>query len=483
MKKLLILFACLSALSVSPLFVSGAAAQFTKVDVTKTPSKTTIWFQTQKAKCEKIMESVQTSQFGQFVGDAVKYTKDGIKYAKDMYEKGMDLYGQVKDDVLDSAEYKSAMISKEIAAESQKLKDLQESKLKKQEDVQAEIELLKEQTAAKISNIRQNLQIAGLSAAEDTAAAAENALVSETAVQDLPEIETETTDISAPNAEMQALEDEINQIQADMDLQLSDYEAQIDEIEDEYQERILTQSEKIAKLTQELSEVASQSGAFKKKEPEDSAKVLQKNQETFFTSGVPSIREENKIKKQRKESLSNTAAEALILKSDLQFSRSASVDKTETKEDLADTMPGESEGAGVSAEVLTEQLNVLYNYIEVVLADLKLQASVEVNSLRKVNSVPMKTTFNLCDYTDPSNVGLEGSKKKADNALSAVDKLQETAAKAQEKYNQAKETADKVQGAVSNAADQYQQIKDMAEDAKSTVSQTGGVDPSTIGVF
>ena len=60
---------------------SSAQAQFTKIDATKTPSKLTNWFQTQKAKCEKIMESVQTSQFGQFVGDGIKYTKEGIKFA------------------------------------------------------------------------------------------------------------------------------------------------------------------------------------------------------------------------------------------------------------------------------------------------------------------------------------------------------------------------------------------------------------------
>lgn len=481
MKKLLVLFACLSALLVSPLVVSGAFAQFTKVDVTKTPSKTTIWFQTQKAKCEKVMESVQTSQFGQFVGDAVKYTKDGIKYAKDMYEKGMDLYNQVKDDVLDSTEYKSAMISKEIAEESKKLKEMQESKLKKQEDIQAEIDLLKEQTAAKVGNIRQNLNIAEQSYRE--AEEAGGGLISEQAMKDLPEIKDQAAETEAPSAEMQALENEIDQIQSDLDTQVSDYENEIKEIEDEYQEKILAQGEKITKLTKELSEVASESGAFKKKDPEDPAKALQKNQEVFFSAGVPSIREENKIKKQRKEVLSDTAVEALILKSDLQLSRSASVDKTETKEELADTMPGESEGAGVSAEVLAEQLKVLRSYIEVVLADIKLQASLEVSRLHKVSSVPMKTTFNLCDYTDSSNVGLAGVKKKADGVLSTADKLQETAAKAQEKYNQAKETANKVQEAVSDAAGQYQQVKDLAGDAKGAVGQIGGVDPSTIGVF
>lgn len=473
MRKLFaILIYCAALFGGSLLCPQEAAAQFTKVDATKTPSKTTNWFQTQKAKCEKTMESVQNSQFGQFVGDAVKYTKDGIKYAKDMYEKGMDLYNQTKDSVLDSPEYKSAMISKEIAAESKKLKELQEQKLKKQQNVEAEMDLLKEQTAAKVAAAQKNLQIAEQAAGEDPAKAAENALVSADALKNLPEIEDASAP-QAPSAELQGLGNEINQIQSDMESRLADMESEIKDIDSEYEEKILNQGEKVAKLTQQLSEVASESGALKNKKTEDSAEALKKNQNAFFSAGTPSIREENKIKRQRQEALSATGEETLAFKSKQLLAATAKEDKIETKKDLADTMPGESEGSGVSAEVLTEQLNVLRSYIELVLADLKLQASLEVNRLRKIEAVPVKTTFNLCDYTDPSNVGLEGVKKKADKAMSAVNKLQQTAAQVKENVNQAQEKAAQVQDAVKDA-------KDVVDAAK---SQTPGVpDVNLIGM-
>lgn len=473
MRKLFaILIYCAALFGGSLLCPQEAAAQFTKVDATKTPSKTTNWFQTQKAKCEKTMESVQNSQFGQFIGDAVKYTKDGIKYAKDMYEKGMDLYNQTKDSVLDSPEYKSAMISKEIAAESKKLKELQEQKLKKQQNVEAEMDLLKEQTAAKVAAAQKNLQIAEQAAGEDPAKAEENALVSADALKNLPEIEDASAP-QAPSAELQGLGNEINQIQSDMESRLADMESEIKDIDSEYEEKILNQGEKVAKLTQQLSEVASESGAFKNKKTEDSAEALKKNQNAFFSAGTPSIREENKIKRQRQEALSATGEETLAFKSKQLLAATAKEDKIETKKDLADTMPGESEGSGVSAEVLTEQLNVLRSYIELVLADLKLQASLEVNRLRKIEAVPVKTTFNLCDYTDPSNVGLEGVKKKADKAMSAVNKLQQTAAQVKENVNQAQEKAAQVQDAVKDA-------KDVVDAAK---SQTPGVpDVNLIGM-
>ena len=480
MKKFLcILISLLFFGSVVPQVIPSARAQFTKVDATKTPSKLSIWFQTQKSKCEKTLESIQTSQFGQFVGDGIKYTKEGIKFAKDVYDKSIELYGELKEEVLNSAEYKMAMISKEIAEESQKLKELQEEKLKKQEEIQAEIDLLKEQTEAKITSIQQNIAVLEQNQ-EQPAEEKGEGLVSAKAVSELPKIEDEQEE---KTPEMASIEVEIEQIQSEMEMQLDDYEREIENIEDEYQEKIIEQGEKIAKLTQELSE-ASASSSLIKKEPRDSSEALQETQNKFLFSKAPSIREERKIKKQRKEALSDVIVEASTTKADKQLSRAVTQEKSSSKEDLSDTMTGESEGSGVSAEVLTEQLKILRSYIDVVLADLKLQASIEVNSLRKISSEPLKEKFNLCDYTDQSNVGIEGVKKKANAAMAKANELQEKAAQAQGKLNEAQEKVTQAKETVNNVTDQYQQVKEMAEDAEG-LSQNYNidVDPSTIGMF
>lgn len=475
-KALYILICCLAINLLHGQIIGEAHALFTKVDVTKTPSKLSNWAQTQKAKCEKILESVQTSQFGQFVGDGIKYTKEGIKYAQDVYNKSMDLYGEVKENVLNSAEYKTALISKEIAQESKKLKELQEEKLKKQEEIQSEMELLKEQTAAQITAIQQNIEI--LEQSQEQAVEGDAVLTRAETNSSSSQEDLEVT------SEMSGIEEEINQIQSAMEMQLSDYEREIEDIEEEYQEKIINQGEKIAELTKELSEVASSSGIFKKKEPRDSKETLLETMEKFLFSGIPSIKEENKIKEQRKENLSEVIIETTTQKADKQLSRATTEEKTNTKEDLSETMTGESEGSGISAEVLSEQLQVLRSYIEVILADLKLQTSIEVNSLRRISSVPLKSKFNLCDYTDPSNVGLEGIKKKADVEMSTVKQFQESAASVKENIQKAQAAASEVQNTVSDVSNQYQQVNEMAKNAQG-ISKNYDIelDTSTIGVF
>ncbi len=466
MRRFLFLMGCvlLVVIAFSPM-TPKAFAQFTKVDITKTPSKLSNWFQTQKAKCEKMLESVQTSQFGQFVGDGIKYTKEGVAYAKDLQEKTTDLYGEIKETVTNSSGYKTAMISKEIAQESQKLKELQEEKLKKQEEIQAEMDLLKEQTEAKINNIQQN--IAALEQKENNSVA-KDSLVSEEAVEGFPKIENEEPE---KTQEMLSIEVEIKQIQDELAMQQEDYESEIELIEEEYEEKIREQGEKISKLTQELSEVAKSNNLFAKKEPQASSKALQETQDEFLLSKAPSIREETRIKEQRQDSLSETVVEVSTIKADKQLKRETVEEKTITKADLSATMPGESEGSGVSAEVLSEQLQILRSYIDVVLADLKLQAAIEVNKLRRINSVPLRESFNLCNYTDQSNVGAEG--KKTAQALSEIGKIKESVGKVQETANQIKEEAKEVKN-------QYQEVKDVVKTEQDILSD---IDTSTMGVF
>ena len=466
------------------MFTSMVNAQVTKTDVTKTPSKTTIWFQKQKANCEKIMKDIQDSQFGQFVGDGIKYTKEGIKYAQAAYKRGMELYNQV----LDSDEYKAAMKSKEIAQESLKLKEMQEEKLKKQEDIQAEIDLLKEQTAAKITTIRQNIDILEQQSKMSKKAKTRSGEtpVSAQAIDSLPDAEDEEIEKSE---EMASIEAEIEEVQNITNMQLEDYESEMNDIEEEYQEKIIEQGKLIAKLTQELAELASSS--FKKKEPRDATEALQETQDNFLSLTAPSIKEAKKIKKRRKEALSTIIVETITNKSDKHLTRSTKEDNTASTADLGETMPGESEGSGISAEVLSDQLQVLRSYIDVVLADLKLQTSMELNNLRQITSEPLKTKFNLCNYTDQSNVGLEGIKKKAIQAketlTDAADQVKNTVGQAQDMADQAKSAIGQVKDMADQAKSAVGQVKDMASQATDVVQgiqeQYSDIDISTVGSF
>ncbi len=473
MKKALSLLFCILCLSnVFPQMVTESFAQFFKVDITKTPSKLSNWFQTQKAKCEKMLEGVQTSQFGQFIGDGIKYTKEGMAYATDLQEKAMDLYGEVKDATINSPEYKTGIISKEIAQESQKLKDLQEDKLKKQEEIQAQIDLLKEQASAKISNVQQNIKVLEQ---KGNIATAKDSLVSKEAEDDLPKIRDEELE---KTPEMLSIEQEIKQIQDELAMQQEDYESELEIINEEYEEKIRKQSEKIAELTQELSEIAKSNNLFTKKNPKASSETLQETQEEFLLSKAPSIREENQIKTQRKDALSEIIVEVSTIKADKQLARATAEEKTRTTAELEATMPGESEGSGVSAEVLSEQLQVLRSYIDIVLADLKLQAAIEVNNLRRINSAPLKEKFNLCNYTDSSNVGSEG--KKTAQALFDINSVEENSARLKANIGTA---VNQAKGVVREIKGQYQQVEEIVDNKETIMDQYNNIDPSTIGVF
>ena len=76
-----IAFACSSAA-----FIPAAQAQFTKIDYGKTPSKFVTWVQGKVGEAQEVMQNIQDSQFGQFVGDGIKYTKQGLAFAKKVYE-------------------------------------------------------------------------------------------------------------------------------------------------------------------------------------------------------------------------------------------------------------------------------------------------------------------------------------------------------------------------------------------------------------
>ena len=111
-------------ISFTPQMISPVQALFFKVDVGKSTSKVTNFIKTTKAKCEKIMEDIQASQFGQFVGNGIKDAKAMLEFAQSKVQQEMAYYNKTKKKILNSAEYKTAMISKEIADKGMDLKKL-----------------------------------------------------------------------------------------------------------------------------------------------------------------------------------------------------------------------------------------------------------------------------------------------------------------------------------------------------------------------
>ncbi|MBQ8660833.1 MAG: hypothetical protein IJ482_00710 [Alphaproteobacteria bacterium] len=427
MKKLLSLFVVLLMLGVVPSVTPDVRAQAT-MDPVKEPSKVSLWFGKMKSKCEKAMEWVANSQVGQFVGDGIKYAKQGIAFAKEQYEAAMDLYNKTKDAVLNSKEYKAAMVSKEIAQETMKMKKTQEEKKQKLEEIEQQQELLKQQAQAKIANIQSNLNLNEKRMTEDA--------------EKSGSVSSETQSF------MSEQEKALEEIEAELEDQLDSLKSSAETIESEYNDKLETQAEKVADLGVKLNDILKDGD--NKKETRSAKEIIQEQQDKLFLKAKEKadLATEKKKKKNRSKALNDSLDGGMqVVMGDVKLKESSSNDKVEAKQGVAGTMTGESEVSGVNTEVLGEQMNFIMNYIRLNLAMIKSQAIAELNGLHELKTSAADNKFDICQYTDPEN-----RKSALEMAKSKAQKLQNNLNKAKDKFEAAKDKVEEISSTAKEAA-------------------------------
>lgn len=427
MKKLLSLFVVLLMLGAVPSVTPDVWAQAT-MDPVKEPSKVSLWFGKMKSKCEKAMEWVANSQVGQFVGDGIKYAKQGIAFAKEQYEAAMDLYNKTKDAVLNSKEYKAAMVSKEIAQETMKMKKTQEEKKQKLEEIEQQQELLKQQAQAKIANIQSNLNLNEKRMTEDA--------------EKSGSVSSETQSF------MSEQEKALEEIEAELEDQLDSLKSSAETIESEYNDKLETQAEKVADLGVKLNDVLKDGD--NKKETRSAKEIIQEQQDKLFLKAKEKadLATEKKKKKNRSKALNDSLDGGMqVVMGDVKLKESSSNDKVEAKQGVAGTMTGESEVSGVNTEVLGEQMNFIINYIRLNLAMIKSQAIAELNGLHELKTSAADNKFDICQYTDPEN-----RKSALEMAKSKAQKLQNNLNKAKDKFEAAKDKVEEISSTAKEAA-------------------------------
>lgn len=427
MKKLLSLFVVLLMLGAVPSVTPDVRAQAT-MDPVKEPSKVSLWFGKMKSKCEKAMEWVANSQVGQFVGDGIKYAKQGIAFAKEQYEAAMDLYNKTKDAVLNSKEYKAAMVSKEIAQETMKMKKTQEEKKQKLEEIEQQQELLKQQAQAKIANIQSNLNLNEKRMTEDA--------------EKSGSVSSETQSF------MSEQEKALEEIEAELEDQLDSLKSSAETIESEYNDKLETQAEKVADLGVKLNDILKDGD--NKKETRSAKEIIQEQQDKLFLKAKEKadLATEKKKKKNRSKALNDSLDGGMqVVMGDVKLKESSSNDKVEAKQGVAGTMTGESEVSGVNTEVLGEQMNFIMNYIRLNLAMIKSQAIAELNGLHELKTSAADNKFDICQYTDPEN-----RKSALEMAKSKAQKLQNNLNKAKDKFEAAKDKVEEISSTAKEAA-------------------------------
>lgn len=437
MKRLLTLLLVLLISASVPTFLPEASAQL-KTDPVKAPSKLSLWLAGAKEKCEKAMEWVSNSQMGQFVGDGIKYAKEGIKFAKEQYEAAMDLYNKTKDSVLNSKEYKAAMVSKDIATETARLKKIQEERKQKLEEIEQQQSLVQEQSQAKISNVRSNLELN------------EQRLLQE---------EAETGGLNSEAQSFMSEQDRaLEEIERDTASQIENLQFSAQALEEEYKEKLLDQSEKIADLTLKLNDIMKGDGKGTT-ETRSARELIQEQQDKLFKKAEEKVNLaiEKRKKKNRNKEMHGSIDESLRVAMDEgKQKQSTYLDKVDSKAGVADTMTGESEVSGVNTEVLSEQLSIMMSYIRLNLAHIKMQAITEINMIPGLEASAATDKFDICEYTDPENrkSALQMAKDKAQGL---VDKVSDAYQKGKEK--------------IEDATEKYNEVKDKIDEAKDTIEE------------
>ena len=414
-----------------------------KIDGLKSSSKLSNFFGKLKNNAEKAMEWVSNSKAAQLIGDGIKEAKKGIAFAKSAYAAAMEVYGKVVDTidkVKNSAEYKAMLISKQIADASSDIQTLEEEKLTKLEELQQEMDLLETQNSAKITNINSNLDILG----------------------------SETTDEKSLNE----INDQLTSLQQQTQKQLQDLEQQYSQIEKEYDSKIKEKRSEILELSKSLADVANI-----KLVSEDAAESIKKVQSSMFTvEGEETDLSKRREKvENRKQAFSDAVDEAIYKAASGLSNISAAQEDLDSKRNTGATMPGESENTGIAAEVVLKQVDILQQYLEYTIVDLKLQTAKELASMSQTDLEvsTIENSFNFCDYTIKKKQSglslLEQAKNTYQNATQTISSAKENISEATASV---KEQVDNVKGKYEEAKDLVNQADQVVNDIKDSASDT-----------
>lgn len=461
MKKIIFLI-------VAALFINFATADnsyaFLQVDGGKAATKAGEWLGKMKEKGEAAFKWVSESKFGKFVGKGIKGAKDGLAAAKGFAKDLKGVYDdamEFKDDVLNSPEYKAAMISKEIAEITKEVADLQKKKKQNEQDTKLEVSALEETANAKVAALQENtenLKKLAAQAEEEMETATESAASIESSPEALTRTVNMSFDLDAVEADnAKALE----LINSEMGAKKMGLEENLAAQNSEINKQMLTKAKEIAKLTEKLADVVNLTVKVKKSK-QDPAKDLEKNKKKLFLE--PSQPQTIKNIKEKRHERKIESRETIVQKSgEITKTRYEAIDKKEeivSKAETGDSAPGSSEATAVNTDLTVEYGDQLYQFVSLVLADLQREVSIAIaNHEEMASRNPDKdmSAFNLDNY----------------ESIDAKTALKGLAAKAKSKVDKAKKTINEVKDTAAAVSQAAQDAQGMAADLKGMVgSQT-----------
>ena len=380
----LLLILGLLVFSALPVF----AQDIFKIDIGKTGGKFSDWVQKQRENYESVLEQISESQFATVIGDGIKSAKEGIQYAKETYNAALEKYEEVKNAVLDSPEYRMALVSQKIAEESLKLESLHQEQKTTIENLNISANAEIEATRAKIKQAENNFSI--------MAAAYEQELAKASA-EDRPKVEQKIADFqSGSSAELKALEAKVPEILAQM-------MSEVEVVNEDFTKRIEDQTIKINQLRQQLNGLVSD--------------TFGQNDDTITSASpeqsIASTMEELSIRKGAKLSLKDIKEleKRRFLKSNSVISQSAAnaaevitstIDTDNEQQNsaaISETVNGKSEAVQIAIKGMITQIETLQKYLILELLALE-EETVKIMVNSDIETSDPKVIIDICDYIE-----------------------------------------------------------------------------------
>ena len=350
--------------SLSVLWSQDAHAFFIKFDMGKASSKVTNAIQSIKTKAEEILDGIQNSQFGKFVGKGIEKAKEAKGFLASSTKAIQDTYGKAEELIQTSEAGQIAILASQIAKLNTQKAMLNKQKTEEINNINDQIKIINIEAEGKIQELQNNISI------------------------------LETKGDAEAVAKSQA---QIVDIENKRDADIAEQQNKLKELEEEYNSKFAEIDAEIAELTAQSAELAkSKLGGEEDRTTEE---AIKETVEAYTAdTHMVSIKEEMEIKKARSLQMQMGSVVTFASMAKLADKMVVSKDNIDTNADVAETSPGESEASNALGETLANQINVMRDILVVLIEDMKTQTAIDVNSFKGVAIKEISGNFNLCDY-------------------------------------------------------------------------------------
>lgn len=349
------------------------------IDVPKGVQKVIDGVKEQFIVFQDAIKGISESQFATMVGNGIDAAKKGIAFSKNLYKDVQ----QFKKDVENSNALEAAKLSKQIAEETKRLKEIQEEKKQKQADAKADAETQKTVLEGKIEAAQNNFKNTKMA---DTRSGTEGEANGENGAPDLK---------TQAEQEIEALQSEIKTVEENLTKETIN-------IEKEYDISLYEQGKKIVELSAKLKNMMNggkDNKDEKAKDPEEAIKEVMADL-SFKKGDIVSVGDKIEKEKKRNSKIMSAITATTSTAAERVAKTNEEKEENENTAAVSGTLNGKSEGAHISVTSTISQAEALYTYLILELQSLQEETN-RIISIREFDyEVPDEEPkgIDVCDY-------------------------------------------------------------------------------------